>query len=220
MKEKDLGGARLSARDLGGYRQWLEELGEETREVPELSRRLDPDLLSYFSLNSPVGRQVYASFSDEELLEPLVDTMDGPGEPPRPERLLCVYRWYLERRFGSLHRACWCARGRQRQREAEERWPSDWPERVDTRPFLERCASLGLALDSRSQAQLLEYCTGVRRQGQPPSMDELPEGLRLLFARAGCTGRTGLELLGIPALSKSVRRHMRRYWAENGAARR
>ena len=68
-------------------------------------------------------------------------------------------------------------------------------------PFLERCASRGLILDG---------------DDQPPSRTDLPEEVSRLFERAGCTWQTGLELLGIPALSKSVRRHMRRYWA--GAA--
>lgn len=207
---------RLSQRELNGYRQWLAELEEEMSDTPGLSQRLDGDLTLYFSPECPIGRQVYTSFSDEELLEPLVETMEGRNGLPRPERLLCVYRWYLEKRFGSLHHACWRARGRSRQKAAEGMWPADWPERVDMEPFLERCASRGLILDGDDRAGLGTYCAMVRRTGQPPSRTDLPEEVSRLFERAGCTWQTGLELLGIPALSKSVRRHMRRYWA--GAA--
>lgn len=204
---------RLSERELAGYRQWLTELEEEMEEVPGLSAGLDGDLNGYFASESPIGRQVYASFSNEELLEPLVATMEGWDGSPQPDRLLCVYRWYLEKRFGSLHRACWCARGRNRQQQAERRWPADWPERVDARPFFQRCASRGLTLDEGTRAAVQAYCVAVSRRGQPPCESELPEQLRTLFAWTGCTWRTGLELLGIPALSKAVRRHMRRYWA-------
>ncbi len=207
---------RLSERELKGYRQWLAELEEEMRDTPGLSQRLDEDLTHYFSPEWPIGRQVYTSFSDEELLEPLLETMEGRNGSPRPERLLCVYRWYLEKRFGSLHRACWQARGRSRQQAAERMWPADWPERVDARPLLERCAALGVVLDEETRHQVGEYCEAIRRSGQPPGRDELPGELDALFSRAGCTWKTGLELLGIPALSKSVRRHMRRYWAGNG----
>ena len=204
---------RLSERELAGYRQWLTELEEEMEEVPGLSAGLDGDLNGYFAPESPIGRQVYASFSNEELLEPLVATMEGWDGSPQPDRLLCVYRWYLEKRFGSLHRACWCARGRNRRQQAERRWPADWPERVDARPFFQRCASRGLTLDEGTRAAVQAYCVAVSRRGQPPCESELPEQLRTLFAWTGCTWRTGLELLGIPALSKAVRRHMRRYWA-------
>ena len=204
---------RLSERELAGYRQWLTELEEEMEELGGLSAGLDGDLEDYFDPRSPIGRQVYASFSNEELLEPLVDTMEKGDGAPRPDRLLCVYRWYLEKRFGSLHRACWCARGRSRQRQAERRWPADWPERVDPRPFFQRCHSQGLILDEEARGAVWDYCGAVRRQGQPPCENELPDQLRTLFARTGCTWRTGLELLGIPALSKAVRRHMRCYWA-------
>lgn len=204
--------ARLTQRELAGYRQWLAELEEEMAEVPGLSLRLDEELTDYFAPDAPIGAQVYTSFSDEELLEPLVDTMEGREGAPRPDRLLCVYRWYLEKRFGSLHRACWCARGRSRQREAERMWPADWPERVDAGPFFQRCAAHGLTLDEGTRAAVMDYCGAVRRQGRPPCESELPRPLQALFARAGCSWRSGLELLGIPALSKSVRRHMRRYW--------
>lgn len=204
---------RLSERELRGYRQWLAELEEEMKELPELSRKLDGELTGYFSPEYPIGRQVYISFSDEELLEPLVETMEETDGIPRPDRLLCVYRWYLEKRFGSLHRACWRARGRSRQKAAEQRWPADWPLRVDADRFLERCASCGVELDEAMRDLLRQYCALVRRSGQPPGREDCPEELCRLFARVGCTWRTGLELLGIPALSKSVRRHMRRYWA-------
>ena len=184
-------------------------------DTPGLSQQLDGDLTLYFSPECPIGRQVYTSFSDEELLESLVETMEGRNGSPRPERLLCVYRWYLEKRFGSLHHACWRARGRSLQQAAERMWPADWPERVDTLPFLKRCASRGICLDEDARQTLGEYCAAVRRTGQPPCREELPGELDVLFRQVGCTWQTGLELLGIPALSKSVRRHMRRYWARN-----
>ena len=67
-------------------------------DTPGLSQQLDGDLTLYFSPECPIGRQVYTSFSDEELLESPVETMEGRNGSPRPERLLCVYRWYLEKR--------------------------------------------------------------------------------------------------------------------------
>lgn len=212
---KHMGNQRLSERELEGYRQWLTELEEEMSDAPGLSQRLDEDLTCYFWPEYSIGRQVYISFTDEELLERLVETMEGRDGPPQPERLLCVYRWYLEKRFGSLYRACWQARGRSRQRAAERMWPADWPERVSDRPFLERCVAHGVGLDEETRRQVGEYCAAVRRSGQPPSRDQLPQELDVLFSRVGCTWKTGLELLGIPALSKSVRRHMRHYWARN-----
>ncbi len=214
---KQTGNERLTPRELNGYRQWLTELEEEMEDAPGLTQGLDGDLTPYFSPAFPIGRQVYTSFSDEELLEPLVETMEGRNGPPRPERLLCVYRWYLEKRFGSIHRACWQARGRSRQKEAEALWSADWPQRVDDETFLARCADLGVVLDEGERAVLRDYCALVRAEGRLPGGGDVPEQVYRLFVRAGCTWRTGLELLGIPALSKSVRRYMRRHWAGGGS---
>ncbi|MBS6545996.1 MAG: hypothetical protein KH319_01280 [Butyricicoccus pullicaecorum] len=121
---------KLTKRQLEGYRQWIAELDEESRKLGGGSESCDSELYRYFAPDQVVGRQVYESFSDEELLDIMIRTMHHQGHKPRCEEIYCVHRWYLKRRFGNLQNAADAARARMNYQEDIARWPADWYERV------------------------------------------------------------------------------------------
>ena len=74
---------KLTKRQLEGYRQWIAELDEESRKLGGGSESCDSELYRYFAPDQVVGRQVYESFSDEELLDIMIRTMHHQGHKPR-----------------------------------------------------------------------------------------------------------------------------------------
>ena len=52
------------------------------------------------------GRKLYASFSDEELLDILRRTAAELGHVPSQKEVFCVYRSYIRRRFTNWPTAC------------------------------------------------------------------------------------------------------------------
>ena len=74
---------KLTEKEAAGYRQWLSELDEESREEQGTSRQaMDSDLWRIFDPKGNIGRQIYESYTDEALLEAVVVTMDHPGHKP------------------------------------------------------------------------------------------------------------------------------------------
>ena len=55
--------------------------------------------------DGPAGRALYASFSDEELLEVLRSSAERLGRNPTQKEVFCVYRRFLRDRFGNWPRA-------------------------------------------------------------------------------------------------------------------
>lgn len=200
---------QLTERELDGYRQWIAELEEEARAEGSMGT-CDPEVWEQFCPGSETGRQIYASFSDEELLDLLIRTMDRPGHKPRVEEIHCIYRAYLSLRFGGLHIAKERARARRKQLREREKWPWDWPERVSPQPLLEKLARRGRAANPEDRRLLEKLCKEARERGEPPKLT--PDERRRLDRLGGC--RTALELMGIPALTRAGARNMRLYWKE------
>ena len=205
----------LSQRELGEYRQWIADLEEEAREQGGSLEACDPEVWALFEPRGEPGRQIYASFSDGELLDLLLRTMDRPGHSPRFEELHVIYREYLRLRFHGLDAAKRLARTRRKQLEEERRWPWDWPDRVSPQPLLERLEQRGRTAGPEDLALLEELCGQARATGLPP---ELSAPARERLERL-CRCKTALELMGIPALDKAGLRHMRQYWEAERARR-
>ena len=93
---------QLTKKQIQGYRQWLSELDEEAREPGGNLLVCDPEVWQCFNPHKSTGYQVYMSYSDEELLDVLLKTMDRPGHNPDYSDLYCVYKQYLRCRFGSF----------------------------------------------------------------------------------------------------------------------
>ena len=200
----------LTARELAGYRQWLAELDQEAREEGGDPARRDPELRRYFDPYTPCGRQVYESYTDGELLDILIRTMERPGHSPRYGEVYCFYLDYIRLRFQGLNNAKELARGRLKRRELRKRWPPDWHERVTAEPVVEQLRRRG-----RSGPELelpRRICESCRKTGLPP---ELTAEERQALERLGCGDAASvLRCMGIPVVNKTLMRHLRRYWQE------
>ena len=203
----------LSKKELTEYRRWIAELEEEAREQGGNMQTCDPEVWAQFEPHSDPGRQIYASFTDEELLDLLIRTMDRPGHSPRVEEIHVIYREYLRLRFRGLNTAKSLAKTRRKQLEEERRWPWDWPDRVSPRPLLDRLAQRGQAAGPEDLALLERLCAEARAARLPPALSETErDQLNRL-----CICKTALELMGIPVLNKAGLRHMVRYWEKERA---
>ena len=199
----------LSEKELNSYRQWAAELQEESQQ-PGGSCSCDPEVWEYFNPAFPCGKQIYESFTDEELLDVVLSTMERPGHSPQFQEIHEIYRRYLSRRFGSLSRVKEAARIRYKRRRDEQRWPWDWPERVSSAAALDYCRQRGLSLSREEQTLLEHLCQVARYTRLPPVLSQ---------AQIHCLQRLGglrqmLELMGIPRLERSALKHMRFYWQE------
>ena len=200
----------LTARQLEGYRQWLRELDAEAREAGGSLQECDSELERYFLPETRCGRQVYESFTDEELLDILIQTMERPGHSPRYEAVYCIYLKYIKLRFRGLHNAKTLARGRMKRRELEQRWPPDWPDRVTSEPVEALLRSRGYREDAPEMELPRELCASCRKSGLPP---ELTAEEQQKLERLGCGDAPSvLRRMGIPALNKRTLRHLTRYW--------
>lgn len=202
----------LSEKELTGYRQWAAELQEESQQ-PGGSCRCDPEVWEYFNPAFPCGKQIYESFTDEELLDVVLPTMERPGHTPQFQEIHEIYRRYLSRRFGNLSRAKDAARARYKRGRDEQRWPWDWSERVSPEPVLSYCRQRGILLSTEERALLEHLCRTVQYTRMPPMLSQ--EQDRQLRRLGGA--RQMLELMGIPQLGRSALKHMRSYWRRQAA---
>lgn len=90
---------KLTGKQIEGYRQWLAELEEETLETGDADC-FDKDIWEIFTPTSPVGRQIYMSYSNQELLDCLLKTMGPPGYQLYvvPQRRADILRFSLIRK--------------------------------------------------------------------------------------------------------------------------
>lgn len=202
----------LSEKEVNGYRQWAAELQEESQQ-PGGSCRCDPEVWEYFNPAFPCGKQIYESFTDEELLDVVLPTMERPGHTPQFQEIHEIYRRYLARRFGDLSRAKELARIRYKRRRDEQRWPWDWPERVSAEPALNYCRQRGLCLSQEEQALLKHICQVARYTRMPPALSQAQ--IRCLQRLGGV--RQTFELMGIPRLERGALKYMRFYWQKQAA---
>lgn len=201
---------RLSAEKLAGYRLWLAQLDEEAREPGGDLCVCDGDVWEIFNPRSAVGRQVYESFSDDELLDVMIRTMDHPGHKPRYEEIYLIYKEYIFLRFDGLHNAKAAARRRMKCLDEQKRWPPDWSEHVCAEAQLSWMESRGMCVSAENREFLLEICEQIRRTGQLPEITAEVRGS--LDRMGGC--KQVLERMGIPCLNKQAKKHLQHYWAQ------
>lgn len=198
---------KLTEKELLGYREWLMELSQEAEEHGDFNT-CDEEVWEQFDPDSDAGSQVYQSFSDEELLDILIDTMDRQGHKPRYDRIHTIYRRYIQARFGGLNNAKDRARIRMKQREEEVRWPPDWHTHVSVTPLLRKLEQKGKK-PTREEVDLLErVCREARETGLPPYISiSTRDRLNKLMDY-----KSALEIMGIPCLSQTSLKRMVRYW--------
>ena len=93
----------LSKQELDHYRQKLAGLEVKTRADGGSINDCKPHIWQTFNPKAKIGQQVYTSFSDEELLNLLIRTMDHPGHKPRFEEIHFIYRKYICLHFEVIH---------------------------------------------------------------------------------------------------------------------
>lgn len=114
----------LTQKELAGYRQWLSELDSEARKTGADLTDVDYEIWQYFDPETMIGKQIYESYSDEELISFVLATMDHPGHKPRLERIYVIYRQYLKLRFDGLSNVIARAKTRRKQLAEEMKWAS------------------------------------------------------------------------------------------------
>lgn len=209
-KQQMQGTAALTEKELAGYRQWLAELAEEALEPGGDPTFCDEEVYPYFSLRTSCGRQVYDSYSDEELLEVLVRMMDHHGHRVNGHDIYCIYKDYLRKRFGTMPDAISKARGRLKLRKNQMRWPPDWPERVSLQVLLDAPRNRTRSPSQEDIAFLNRLCETARRTGYPPELTKDDRRRLDHMKLGGC--KFILETMGIPCLGRIARKHMIQYW--------
>lgn len=200
----------LTEKELAGYRQWLAELAEEALGPGGDPTTCDEEIYQYFSLRTSCGKQVYDSYSDEELLDVLVQMMDHHGHKVNGHDIYCVYKDYLRKRFGTMPDAISKARRRLKLRKDQERWPPDWPERVSLQALLDAPRNRMRSPSQEDLAFLNKLCEAARRTGYPPNLTADDRRRLNHMKLGGC--KFILETMGIPCLERIARKHMMRYW--------
>lgn len=195
----------LSEKEHQSYCQWIRELEEEGG--PDFC---DGQVWDCFDPTTADGHRVYSSFTDEELLDRLIETVDRPGKSPRFDRIHVIYRRYLQLRFRGLNNAKECARTRMKQQEEYRRWPADWHTRVSPVPLLEKLEQKGRTVSDEDRALLEEICRQARETAMPPHISiSVRDRLKKLM-----DSKSALELMGIPVLSQTGLKRMTNYWNE------
>jgi len=98
--------AELSCEEIKNMRRQLREDAEKAKleGSPAQSQAwINPQKWSQYT--GPVGRKLYESFSDEELLDLIRQETDLLGHVPAQREVFCVYRDYIRRRFGNWIKA-------------------------------------------------------------------------------------------------------------------
>lgn len=204
---------RLSKRELEGYREWLAELNEEAHMPGGDLSKCDKDLHKYFDTQGYIGRQVYESFSDDELLDIMIPVLQVSGAQAQQAKLYCIYKAYILKRFHKYTEAKDKARARMKLLADQRRWPPDWHTRVSAEPLLEKLRQKGKKVTPEDMALLERLCAEARDTGKPPYISlSIRKRLDKLYNQ-----KLALELMGIPVLSQTALKHMQRYWDQGRA---
>jgi len=198
---------KLTERELLGYREWLMDLSREAEESGDFNT-CDEEVWEQFDPAFDTGMQVYQSFSDAELLDFLIATMDRQGHKPRYDRIFTIYRRYIQTRFGGLNNAKDRARIRMKQQEEEVKWPPDWHTRVSAAPLLAKLEKKGKNPSEEEWLLLESLCKEAQETGMPPYISiSVRDRLNKLMDY-----KSALETMGIPCLSNTSLKRMARYW--------
>lgn len=93
----------LTDRQLCGGRNRLKRLAEELLDAPE--EAFDKEDLGQYDAKSFFGKQIYQSFTDQELIELIYEARERCGGLPRKKDMFFVYEQYIRLRFGNWPRA-------------------------------------------------------------------------------------------------------------------
>lgn len=200
----------LSKKEILGYRQWLSELDEEAREPGGDLSRCDGEIWEQFDPVRLPGKEIYASFTENELLDKMIETMHHQGHSPRYDQIYCIYKSYIVRRFGALNIAKEKARRRMHQLRTLENVPDNWQSGVCVEPLLQTLEQKGRSISDEDVRYLEELCEKTRKTGIPPYISiAVRKRLDKIYAWSQV-----LSLMGIPAAGTISIKEYNRYWLE------
>lgn len=202
---------RMTKQDLAKAKFLLTQRNEKTRINGYEAEMCDPAFRSYYHPGSPTGRQILASYTNDELLDFLISYMQHRGHSPDWEKIHHVYKLYLTCRFGDLAQAKAKARSRQKALTQQSKWPPDWPVRVSSEPFYRWLDECGKTCTDEDKEIIETLCADARQSGLPPDLST--EKCKQLGKF--CDIKKALEMMNIPPLNKAELRFMARYWNEN-----
>ena len=189
--------ARLTQRELEEYREWIADLALE-------GEACDDELWALFSPDRSTGRQICASYCDEELLDHVLETMERQGHKVRREEIYCVYRRYLEARFGSWRQIETAARALKNRRDRQQVEES----RVDGRASVERLlAGCDRPLSALDIAALEELCAQAKALGRAPARGEIRLAVFRRVNKLFGSWKQALRGMGIEPLPDGVDRY-------------
>ena len=98
---------KVAAEKIKIYRSRIEEEASRAyrSDDPGAVSWCDSDLWKEYDPDSDIGRQIYLSYTDEELLELLRSAARRLGRSPTQKDIYCVYRSYMRKRFGNWPKA-------------------------------------------------------------------------------------------------------------------
>lgn len=120
-------------------------------------------LYASLTLSSGLGRAVYNSYSDEDLLSIIHDAASRLGRAPTQNEVFSLYRIYLKARFGTWPAALRAAG--MRQLPIPDLVMPDWAQLLTEEP--EICGALEVVAGHR------------RRLGYPPRKRDIPQAKTL-----------------------------------------
>ena len=92
----------LSAAQIIGYREQLRKLSLRYLQAGENQWDTERKLIAQWKIFAPdkaIGRQLYESFTDEELVVIMVEAYARLGRAPVQSDIFCFYRTYIKHRF-------------------------------------------------------------------------------------------------------------------------
>lgn len=201
----------MTREEISEAKRALAQRNEKTRENGFESKWCATMLKNVYHPSSPTGKQIYISYSGDELLDILITYMQHHGHKPDWERVHYIYKLYLSRRFGNLAQARAKARARQKQQVLQAKWPPDWLERVSSEPYYRWLEERGKTYTEEDVSVVEGICAQARESGMPPELSSEP---CMYLGKFGDV-KKGLALMNIPPLNKTELRFMARYWKEN-----
>lgn len=200
----------LSAAAIADARKALEERSEKTRLSGFEAINCATHVRNFYHPGSPSGKQIYMSYSGDELLDIIIGSIQKPRRVPDWDKVHYIYKLYLAQRFGNLAQAKAKARNRMRQIELWTKWPPDWPKRVSPEPLYAWMRERNRDLPAEHRDNIEKICRVAKETGVPPELSS-PECL--LLGKIS-NYKKALEMMNIPPLNKGEMRFMERYWKE------
>lgn len=117
------GEQKMRSREIIRLKQALSQTAAEESGKTEDAGWMEPSQWIMF-MGKQARRELYAAFSNEELLSILRETAERLGHNPSKKEVFCVYRVFLIERFGNWPKALVAAglkRPRKERREANRR---------------------------------------------------------------------------------------------------